>query len=1086
MGESGLRNGVRKLSAFPSDFILQKFGGIDAIKQQVETARVWLAKTVLAQIATGDALKAIVLSGPELEGVQQALQVVELRALDLMQEWRRDSRSLEGKQFRQLCSYAFDLRRSLPKPGNANDNLKSSLLLSCVAVLGERSADIRRHFREQPWSIPKSQVVNTNWAQQLFHETADAFLRVVRKQGWADLEEVANAIRSLREQQKQLEASYLGKENSVRQAAALELVAFYHLAKAIEILGLYTGTGQPATATDEVEFHITRAVRAADSAGIIEMALLLRWIGAAARALIRATIWHQLAAYNDKMSKFKKELASRDKTQPMFDLLPPQRDAIQDLMSIGNRALVVEMPTSSGKTLLAEFRMLQTKVNVAESWIAYLVPTRALVNQVTSRLRRDLGPLGLKVELASPAIEVDIFEDELLHGKDTFDVLVTTPEKLDLLIRSQRIDFKARTLGLVILDEAHNLGDGERGLRSELLLATINRESPDTHFLLMTPFVPNADELAKWLDDERSKSIKPSLSVDWQPNDRLIGLAYLEGKGRTWGINLRALHTNRPSIHFEDEAVLEPRKDRNVVLSQAKNSKKNVAAEIARVLSARDCSIVLAYSPADTWDIAQDIAPKLPETQSPELDLVKRFVEDEYGKGFLLTRLLERGVGVHHAGISPDTRYLLEWLVENSKLKTLVATSTLAQGVNFPISSVVLATHHKPRVVGSGYVREPLKPDEFWNIAGRAGRLFQDTLGLVLFASTTTKDEDIEEYVDKNVQELASALEEMIADTMAKGWELDLKRLVKNDAKWSSFVQFLSHTYRQINDHSRFISDTEMLLKRTYAYRRLSARQPEVAEQLVESTRAYAEQLKNLPAGVASLVDTTGFSPETVVDLLMRKQEMQLPAGEWSPSHLFRTGGESLMNLVGKMLEVPELNIEGRGPGEPGGIAEIISMWVGGKSLGEIAQKYFPDETDEGKKITECCRFIFQRLAQNASWGLGAIQTVAGVDIGALKPEEQEAFRTLPAMIYYGCNTVEGVLMRSLCVPRSVSVELGEAFKKAAPSISTGVTRLEKARYWLGEADLQVWGEAAKPKKLSGRDCRNIWMILNGQEPDLR
>jgi superfamily II DNA or RNA helicase len=112
---------------------------------------------------------------------------------------------------------------------------------------------------------------------------------------------------------------------------------------------------------------------------------LLRWIGAAARVMIRTTIWHQLAAYNDKMSQFKKALTSREKTQPMFDLLPPQRDAIQDLMSIGNRALVVQMPTSSGKTLLAEFRILQTKVNVADSWIAYLVPTRALVNQVTSR-----------------------------------------------------------------------------------------------------------------------------------------------------------------------------------------------------------------------------------------------------------------------------------------------------------------------------------------------------------------------------------------------------------------------------------------------------------------------------------------------------------------------------------------------------------------------------------------------------------------------------------------------------------------------------------------------------------------------------
>jgi len=1073
------------LSALPSDFILEQFGGIDAIKKQVDTARAWLAKTVLVQISAGDTSTTAELSEVELAEVQKALQVVELRALDLMQEWRRDSRSNEGEEFRKLCSYAFDLRRSLPKPSDTEDSLKSSLLLSCMAVLGDRSADIRRHFHELPWYVPKTQDGDMTWAQELFHETADAFLRVVRKQGWLDLEEVANAIKNLREQQKKLEASYLENENSVRQVAALELVAFYHFAKAIEILGLYVGTGDSATAIDEVEFHTVRAVRAADSAGIIELALLLRWLGAAARALIRTTIWYQLAAYNDKMSAFKKTLAGRDKTQPMFDLLPPQRDAIQDLMSIGNRALVIEMPTSSGKTLLAEFRILQTKVNVADSWIAYLVPTRALVNQVTSRLRRDLGPLGLEVELASPAIEVDIFEEELLHGKENFDVLVTTPEKLDLLIRSKRIDFKTRTLGLAILDEAHNLGDGERGLRSELLLATINRESPDTHFLLLTPFVPNAEELAKWLDDERSKSVKPTLSLDWQPNDRLVGLAYLTGKGRSWGVNLRALHTNRPSIHFEDEAILEQKKDRDIVFSQAKSSKKKVAAEIARVLSVRDCSIVLAYSPADTWDIAEGITQNMSAFQesSPELALVKRFVEDEYGDGFPLVSLLERGVGVHHAGISPDTRYLLEWLVEIGKLKTLVATSTLAQGVNFPISSVVLATHQKPRVVGSGFIREALRPDEFWNVAGRAGRLFQDTLGLVLFASTTTSDEDIRKYVDSNVQHLSSALEVMISDTMAKGWELDLRRLVKNDSKWSSFVQFLSHSYRQINDHGRFIADTEMLLRRTYAYRRLSEHQPEIADQLIESTRAYAEQLKNLPAGVASLVDTTGFSPETVVDLLMKKQEISLPPAEWSPSKLFRAGGESLLNLVGQMLEVRELNIEGRGPGAPGSLAEIINMWVGGKSLGEIAQAHFQHETDDGKKITECCRLIFQSLAQNASWGLGAIQSIAGVDISTLQPEEQEAFRTLPAMVYYGCSTIEGVLLRSLCVPRSICVELGQFFKSTSITVQKDATSLAKARRWLSEVDIQVWNDAAKSRKLTGQDCRNLWLILNGREP---
>lgn len=182
-----------------------------------------------------------------------------------------------------------------------------------------------------------------------------------------------------------------------------------------------------------------------------------------------------------------------------------------------------------------------------------------MVNQITIRLRRDLDSLGIKVEQATPAFELDGFEEELLAIPDSFDVLVTTPEKLDLLMRSDAINQKNnRPLGLVIFDEAHNLGDGKRGLRSELVLAMINRESPDTHFLLLTPFVPNAQGLATWLDSERSKSITPSLSVDWQPNDRLLALVYPKGKGRVWGLEAKPLHVNVPhrsSIAFDESAT---------------------------------------------------------------------------------------------------------------------------------------------------------------------------------------------------------------------------------------------------------------------------------------------------------------------------------------------------------------------------------------------------------------------------------------------------------------------------------------------------------------------------------------------------
>lgn len=1075
------------MSAFPTDILIAKIGGRETLDRTAYLAKVLLAKTVLKRIADRDPLVFMAVPPDVVKVLEETLHLIELRCLDLAVAWRRDIRSNEGVEFRDYCSLAFDIRRVLPLGETESDRVKGAIRLAAVGMLGDRSADIRRYLNENAWPVPEVNADEAGWPKLILFRVADAFLRVVRKKSWDDLHAVARAITELRQSQQLYEREYLQQENGLRQVAAIELVAFYQLAKAIEMLGVFVGKGTPRTALDDVDFHLSRAVKAADSAGIIELALLLRWMSMASRVLIRSTIWHQLAAYNSKMTDFKRALTDELQTRPLFELLPPQRDAIQEVMHTGNRAVVVEMPTSSGKTLLAEFRIIQTKVNVANSWIAYLVPTRALVNQVTVRLRRDLGPLGFKIEQATPAYELDVLEEELLAAPGSFDVLVTTPEKLDLLIRSGAAAQGGHPLSLVVLDEAHNLGDGERGLRSELVLATINRESPDTHFLLLTPFIPNAKELATWLDDERSRSVTPSLAVNWQPNDQMIVLAYPKGRGKVWGLEIKPLHVSRPHripIAFDERVTIDREQTRDITLAQAKASKLEVSALVAEALASRGSSIVLAYSPTDCWNLAEKLAPMLPDKQSDRLTLVKEFVKAEYGEDFALHAFLGKGLAVHHAGISPEVRTLLEWLTEEGELVALVATTTVAQGVNFPISNVILSTHFKPIRIGDGFIKGKLRPDEFWNIAGRAGRLFQDTLGLVIFASQQPDDDSLEAYVNEKVVELASALEQMIEDTVERGWDLDLRRLVRNDAKWSSFVQYLAHSYRKIGDHAQFLTDTEKLLKRTYAYHRLSEHQPELAEQLIESTRIYAEQLSNLPTGVLTLVDSTGFSPESIMDLLRDKESFTLQAEDWSPSRLFQSGGEGMKSLVGALLKVPELNIPTIGGGDGKSIASMLEMWVSGKTLREIADRHFSNVPDIQKRLTECCRTVYQTLTHQGSWGIGALQSMSGLADANLSDEAKAAIRSVPSMIYFGVPTIEAVLMRSLGVPRSISVAMGKRFTDEATE-SEPVPRLQKARAWLERSSAETWQEIARESNLpmDGKRMQDAWRIITGNQP---
>src|SRR5439155_15760171 len=123
-----------------------------------------------------------------------------------------------------------------------------------------------------------------------------------------------------------------------------------------------------------------------------------------------------------------------------------------------------------------------------------------------------------------PAFELDPTEDQLLADRP--DVLVTTPEKLDLLIR--RDHPSTTSLSMIVVDEAHTLRDSARGARLELVLGTIKRDRPSARFLLLSPFLPSADELVAWLGDERAL---PPIAVDWKPGRKLVGAFASKGRG---------------------------------------------------------------------------------------------------------------------------------------------------------------------------------------------------------------------------------------------------------------------------------------------------------------------------------------------------------------------------------------------------------------------------------------------------------------------------------------------------------------------------------------------------------------------------
>ena len=309
-------------------------------------------------------------------------------------------------------------------------------------------------------------------------------------------------IEALRQAQEQFETYYLvNQEPAYAKSSALELVGLYHLTKAAEVLATYMTDG---VVEGHYQIHqlldtqFDRVFAVCEHARILQMDPLSRLLGACSSKMAENSIWTVTRSVNSRVTQFVQSLVDRGRgDRAIFDVLPPQRRTLAEkgLLGSSRRAVVVSLPNSSGKTLIAQFRILQAlnQFSNERGWVAYLAPTRTLVNQVARRLRRDFKSLGIVVEQVSPALEIDNIETKLLNEEDAtqeFSVLVTTPEKLDLMLRQGlEADIK-RPLTLVVVDEAHNMQETSRGLKLELLLATINNECQHASVLIADAFHP--------------------------------------------------------------------------------------------------------------------------------------------------------------------------------------------------------------------------------------------------------------------------------------------------------------------------------------------------------------------------------------------------------------------------------------------------------------------------------------------------------------------------------------------------------------------------------------------------------------------
>lgn len=484
-----------------------------------------------------------------------------------------------------------------------------------------------------------------------------------------------------------------------------------------------------AGSTDEYRAAIDAVSSAAETAAEARF-VSLWWTATLARHLIEE-LWNfslherlprsrgpQDEGFDELRSRFIRVLSSRSVAE--VDLWPSQIEAARRAIDPADD-LVVALPTSAGKTRIAELCILRALA--AGKRAVYVTPLRALSAQVERGLARTFRPLGFTVSSLYGASGVTMDDVRTLRSAD---VVVATPEKLDFSIRQEPelLD----DIGLVVLDEGHMIGESTREIRYEVLVQRLlSRGDADMRRVVCLSAVFSAGgsftDFTQWL---RSDEPGDPVQSKWRPTRQRSGV--LEWIGTS----------GRLSLDVDGESPFVPHFVRaQPGLGRRKREYPEGAAELT--VAAAQALVgeghrVLVYCPqrGSVESLGklcltlnrQGHLPALIRDTRP-LTRAFRLAEEWLGFDHVATQALFIGIGIHHGGLPRPFLAEVERLLNAKALPVVIASPTVAQGLDLSCSALVLRSIYRGG--------EPIEPKEYANVVGRAGRAFVDLDGLTIY-----------------------------------------------------------------------------------------------------------------------------------------------------------------------------------------------------------------------------------------------------------------------------------------------------------------------------------------------------------------
>ena len=784
-------------------------------------------------------------------------------------------------------------------------------------------------------------------------------------------------------------------------------------------------------------------------------------------------------------------------TPPVLTLWPPQRELLtrkeSNPLDPATRRMLLSVPTSAGKTLIAQL-LICHHIETQPGNVCYITPLRSLGREMRQALKSRLRVLqkGFGADLPDFG---DITIEELLDrmcGSREKSVDVLTPERLSHLLRQDPASV-LNHYTMFVIDEAHLLAQPGRGLLLETILTIVRATTAKV--ILLSGVMGNAHQIATWLNPSDEATVFES---GWRGPRRLHALLYTKVE-RGSGTRLAAkssvfTHIERypitADIHVRPaESVTRHLAtsvdnpigflDRKVRPSGAgkpdveiRDPFYKMCARTAREFLRAGSLLMILSQRLYTKNSAQELAKRLPVTANTS-ELCE-FLEERLGIEHPLIDCVRHGVAYHHAGLPVDVLDELEQAMREESLCAMFATSTLTDGVNLPVRTVIICeTRYEGQDPGQQF-----NGPRLLNAVGRAGRAGKETEGwIILGLNRKPQANDFEELSPTNDDlEIVSTLnsdaallclakfEELVSETADALFTVDSGEV----AYFAAHIWFILSAQERLKELGSTI-DLSASIDSFLAFAQLppeiAARWKAIAEYvrkeyeltdpesrlrwtLTGTTLSSARRIEGIAINIATtakaLYDGRCNSElrETAIDALTPTEALRVIDQAGALTDLLAlpegTGVWKFKPSVGakSTIEVP--------------VNEGLKMWLAGSNMTDLAAYLLPEVTDTSWRLEQTVDAVSGTFEHFLSWTIGVViaqanERLANYGEGYMLPDELAYF------IRYGVDTP---IALSLLTSGIRSRRLAYTIGQHADKLNLG---LQEVRDWLCGLHINGW-----------------------------